>query len=317
MLFRLAKIRLFSHNSYIGDFLYIRTIMKRILITFILVLTSYPIWGIERDKDSLAFVNADWNIIELEGGATAMTAQVQIFDSPQCISIIRYPARKFRTELIHSPEDKAGKTSVIAQREGASMAMNGSYFNMKQLTPCTYFRIGSEVLGETSASESFRVNGVIGIRDRRGRSIAITRCKPGQYDEITRKWHAVLASGPLLLEEGDIIVPEITQADVNGNGTDSFYDKRHPRSVIGYDSKGYVYLIVADGRHSGNAEGTSIYETALICSFLKLEDAINLDGGGSSALWHNTEGVLNHPSDNRKFDAEGERKVPNIIGVFR
>lgn len=317
MLFRLAKIRLFSHNSYIGDFLYIRRIMKRILITFILVLASCPIWGIEREKDSLAFVNADWNIIELEDGAAAMSAQVHIFDSPQSISIIRYPARKFRTELIHSPGDKAGKTSVIAQREGASMAMNGSYFNMKQLTPCTYFRSGDELLGETSSSESFRVNGVVGIRNRRGHNIIITSCKPSQYDEITGKWHAVLASGPVLMEDGGIVVPEITNADENGNGIDSFYDKRHPRSVIGYDSKGYVYLIVADGRHPGDAEGTSIYETALICSFLGLEDAINLDGGGSSTLWHNEKGVLNHPSDNRKFDAQGERKVPNIIGVFR
>ncbi len=317
MLFRLAKIRLFSHNSYIGDFLYIRRIMKRILITFILVLASCPIWGIEREKDSLAFVNADWNIIELEDGAAAMSAQVQIFDSPQSISIIRYPARKFRTELIHSPGDKAGKTSAIAKREGASMAMNGSYFNMKQLTPCTYFRIADEVLGETSASESFRVNGVIGIRNRKGRSIVIKSCEPSQYDKITGKWHAVLASGPVLMEDGGIIVPEITQADENGNGIDSFYDKRHPRSVIGYDSKGYVYLIVADGRHPGDAEGTSIYETALICSFLGLEDAINLDGGGSSTLWHNNEGILNHPSDNRKFDDKGERKVPNIVGVFR
>ncbi len=317
MLFRLAKIRLFSHNSYIGDFLYIRRIMKRILITFILVLASCPIWGIEREKDSLAFVNADWDIIELEGGAAAMTAQVQIFDSPQSISIIRYPARKFKTALIHSPEAKAGKTSEIAQREGMLMGMNGSYFNMKQLTPCTYFRIGDEVLGETSASESFRVNGVIGIKGRKGRRIIITSCQPGQYDEVTGKWQAVLASGPVLMEDGGIVVPEITEADENGNGIDSFYDKRHPRSVIGYDSKGYIYLIVADGRHPGNAEGTSIYETALICSFLGLEDAINLDGGGSSALWHSEEGVLNHPSDNRKFDAEGERKVPNIIGVFR
>lgn len=291
--------------------------MKRILITFLLAAASLPLWGIEREKDSLAFVNAEWDIIELEGGATAMTAQVQLFDSPQSISIIKYPARKFKTVLVHSPEEKAGTTSGIAQREGALMAMNGSYFNMKQLTPCTYFRIGDEQLGETSASENFRVNGVVGIRNHRGHSVIIARCDPSQYEEVTEKWHSVLAAGPVLMTEGGIIVPEITKADENGKGTDAFYDKRHPRSAMGYDSKGNIYLIIADGRHPGNAEGTSIYETALICSFLGLEDAINLDGGGSSALWHSKEGVLNHPSDNRKFDAQGERKVPNIIGVFR
>ena len=317
MLFRLAKIRLFLQNSYIGDFLYFYGIMKRILITFLLAVAGSPIWGIDREKDSLAFVNADWKIIELGGGATAMTVQMQIFESPQSISIIKYPARKFRTALIHSPEEKAGKTSEIAKREGALMAMNGSYFNMKQLTPCTYFRIADEILGETSPTESFRVNGVVAIKNRRGRNIVITGCKPSQYEEVTGKWHSVLASGPILMEDERTAVPEIMKADENGNGSDSFYDKRHPRSAMGYDRKGNIYLIVIDGRHPAEAKGTSIYETALICSFLNLEDAINLDGGGSSTLWHNEEGVLNHPSDNRKFDAQGERKVPNIIGVFR
>lgn len=317
MLFRLAKIRLFLQNSYIGDFLYFYGIMKRILITFALFIAGLPLWGIDREKDSLAFVNAEWKITELEGGARAMTARMQIFESEQSISIIKYPARKFRTALIHSPGEMAGKTSEIARREGALMAMNGSYFNMKQLTPCTYFRIADEILGETSPTESFRVNGVVAIKNRRGRNIVITGCKPSQYEEVTGKWHSVLASGPILMEDERTAVPEIMKADENGNGSDSFYDKRHPRSAMGYDRKGNIYLIVIDGRHPSEAEGTSIYETALICSFLNLEDAINLDGGGSSTLWHSEEGVLNHPSDNRKFDAQGERKVPNIIGVFR
>ena len=317
MLFRLAKIRFFLQNSYIGDFLYFYGIMKRILITFALLIAGLPVLGIDREKDSLAFVNAEWKTTELEGGATVMTAKIYIFDSPQSISIIKYPARRFRTELIHSPGDKAGKTSEIARREGALMAMNGSYFNMKQLTPCTYFRIADQVLGETSASEGFRVNGVIAIKNRRGRNIVITECEPSQYEAITGKWNSVLASGPVLVEDEKTVVPEIMKADANENGSDSFYDKRHPRSAMGYDRKGNIYLIVIDGRHPGAAEGTSIYETALICSFLNLEDAINLDGGGSSTLWHDEEGVLNHPSDNRKFDAQGERKVPNIIGVFR
>ena len=45
--------------------------------------------------------------------------------------------------------------------------------------------------------------------------------------------------------------------------------------------------------------------------------ALNLDGGGSSTLWTAQEGVLNHPYDNRRFDHEGERGVPNCIVVRR
>ena len=39
--------------------------------------------------------------------------------------------------------------------------------------------------------------------------------------------------------------------------------------------------------------------------------------GGSSTLWTAQEGVLNHPYDNRRFDHEGERGVPNCIVVRR
>jgi exopolysaccharide biosynthesis protein len=46
-----------------------------------------------------------------------------------------------------------------------------------------------------------------------------------------------------------------------------------------------------------------------------LTDALNLDGGGSSTLWTRSAGVLNHPSDNGRFDHFGQRVVPNIIAI--
>lgn len=48
------------------------------------------------------------------------------------------------------------------------------------------------------------------------------------------------------------------------------------------------------------------------------EDALNLDGGGSSTLYMKgigENGVVNMPSDNKMFDHEGERKLSSIIYV--
>ena len=56
-------------------------------------------------------------------------------------------------------------------------------------------------------------------------------------------------------------------------------------------------------------------------------NAVNLDGGGSSTLWlspasgdsvpkNQIGGVINHPSDNGKFDHKGERRVANSIIVL-
>ncbi len=50
---------------------------------------------------------------------------------------------------------------------------------------------------------------------------------------------------------------------------------------------------------------------------MRLTDALNLRGGGSSTLWALEGGVLNHPCDNHKFDNAGQRRVPNILAVKR
>lgn len=72
-------------------------------------------------------------------------------------------------------------------------------------------------------------------------------------------------------------------------------------------------MIVIDGRFKGLGEGASIKECSRICSFLGLEDAINLDGGGSSSLWTPGTGVLNYPCDNSTWDHNGERKDPTVF----
>ena len=68
-----------------------------------------------------------------------------------------------------------------------------------------------------------------------------------------------------------------------------------------------------DGRFPGKAEGMSMRELQALAEALGLYEAMNLDGGGSSTLWTLADGVLNHPSDNKRFDHEGERSVANIL----
>ena len=58
---------------------------------------------------------------------------------------------------------------------------------------------------------------------------------------------------------------------------------------------------------------------AHLLKVLGAEDALNLDGGGSTALWLRGApqgGVLNYPCDNRVFDHRGERTVPNFLYVY-
>ena len=287
-------------------------------------------------SDSLAFVNASWKVTELGNGAKAMYAQVPMFSSIQSVSVVKYPADRFRTEILHRPKETAGTPSEIGKEIGASFVMNAGYFNVKELVPCVYFRKGKTMLGHTHPTEVYRVDGLFGFKDKDGHKMLVEHCPDTlNYKPMSRKMKSAMASGPLLILDGDIVVPEIMGDRADGDNVAAmeaeakqgskirshytsaqFYDRRHPRTAIGKDDAGNMYLVVIDGRFKGSADGASIYETAYICSLLGMTDAINLDGGGSSALWTKETGVMSYPRDNKRFDHDGERRVPNLIAVY-
>ncbi|MCA1802257.1 MAG: phosphodiester glycosidase family protein [Rhodothermaceae bacterium] len=91
---------------------------------------------------------------------------------------------------------------------------------------------------------------------------------------------------------------------------------RHPRTSVCLTNDRYIILLVADGRHR-DAIGFTLPELAQLMHHLGCTDAVNLDGGGSSTMYIDGSGVVNHPSDNRVFDREGERPVRTAIVIVR
>ena len=107
-----------------------------------------------------------------------------------------------------------------------------------------------------------------------------------------------------------------------------------------FEKDGKICLMVIDGRSKGNAAGMTLDEVQRYLLSIDggkgCRNAVNLDGGGSSTLWINPNskastsqassvpevalktvtGVINHPSDNGKFDHKGERRVANSIIVL-
>lgn len=131
-------------------------------------------------EDSVAFAGARWQITPLAAGAECRRAQIDMFDSRQTVSVVAYPARNFTTEIIQL-DGKACATSELGKAAGADAALNGSYFNMKTLAPVTFVLIDKQILGRTTPGETMRTNGVIALRDKRGRKMDILRCDTTQY----------------------------------------------------------------------------------------------------------------------------------------
>lgn len=86
-------------------------------------------------------------------------------------------------------------------------------------------------------------------------------------------------------------------------------DPRHPRTMIGWNSR-YLYFVVVDGRQTGLSAGMTNGEMASLMRRLACTDAMNLDGGGSSTFWLGGR-VMNVPSDGR------ERGIANALILLR
>ena len=227
-----------------------------------------------------------------------------IQEEGQYISFVRYNPDAFQTTVIMAEGELADSTSALCLKSNAFAGINGSYFNMDSLTTVTFFKDDGFIIGATTPDETFRTNSAVVLNPE---EVRIDACDTTDIFELD--WE-VLASGPILIHEGQAAMYE-----EGIPGWKKFYNRRHPRSVMGQDADGGVWLVVVDGRFPGEAEGMTIAELTDLCKRLGLTEALNLDGGGSSTLWTLPDGVINHPCDNGKFDHEGQRIVPNAVVV--
>lgn len=114
----------------------------------------------------------------------------------------------------------------------------------------------------------------------------------------------VLGAGPKLITAGRVDVTDVREKMIPAFATDL-----HPRTAIASLADGRALMLVADGRRPPERVGLALKELATILIELGAVDAINLDGGGSSAMV--VKGTLvNFPSD-----AVGERPVSDAIVV--
>lgn len=125
---------------------------------------------------------------------------------------------------------------------------------------------------------------------------------PGEVPEGIQ----VIGGDPELLARGR------RPGDLGVAARPSFATVRHPRTAIGFDSaNGRLWLVVVDGRQAPRSVGMSLPELADLMLGLGADEALNLDGGGSTAMSLRGR-IVNRPSD-----ATGERTVANSLWLVR
>lgn len=191
--------------------------------------------------------------------------------------------------------DKLGHVATVgqaAQAHGAVAAVNGDFFG---LATNSYFPLGPMV---SEGKLIYRPPGNVPVLaiDTPARSWVGTandfpaRTQLPQVDFAVGGSHVLLRGGrplPVTGEHGGL----------------------NPRTAIGIDAAGFVFLVTVDGR-SYHSIGMTLPSLQDYLLGLGVANAVNLDGGGSSTMAIRGA-VVNSPSDGR------ERPVATVVEVVR
>ena len=266
---------------------------------FIILLLFFVVTSASLGKSKYASVlqTANWGWQNHNGVVYGKASFTDLYGNPQVVSIAKYSDSSMSTMLFDKEYSKQGTDGLAAEAE-ATVAINGSYFNMSNCTSCTALWLYGNEVATTAAEEFARCNGILCFKDG-GFSLE-------QYSSATtatrlsilgKKYDAFVVSGPILRLNGASQNPYI--------GGEGFYGP-HPRTLLGKCADGTVYMVVTEGRLDG-AAGFSLPDLLSLAEDLDMTDAINLDGGGSSTLWVEGAGIIN------RLSGGSVRNVPNIV----
>jgi hypothetical protein len=149
---------------------------------------------------------------------------------------------------------------------------------------------------------------------------ALAALTPGVEAAFEATWRTVHGLSPDALDAADHIVGGagllLRDGQVVDNWTETealdleaFIDERHPRTLIGRDQRGFIWLVAVDGRRPGHSVGMSFADLVRLSGRLALRDALNLDGGGSTTM------VVDGDVVNRPSDPTGPRTVSDALVV--
>jgi exopolysaccharide biosynthesis protein len=149
---------------------------------------------------------------------------------------------------------------------------------------------------------------------------ALASMDVGTVVSFETTWTAVNGLPTVRLDQADHVVNGAGLLRLNGVtptnwqtherlAPDTFVNARHPRTLIGVDRRGFIWLAAIDGRQSDYSIGMNFADLLRLCDRLDLRDALNLDGGGSTTM------VVQGKIVNRPSDAAGPRAVSDAILV--
>ncbi len=187
------------------------------------------------------------------------------------------------------PEERRSTTSKFANRKKVQLAINGDFCNPGKFVPWGLTIGEGKRWPDAPDDNAERSVVLIG-----GNVVQLT---PPEAVVKPEPWvRDAMGGQPLIVRDGAL---------------HDDWAERHPRTALGVSKdRKTLILLVVDGRQKELSVGMTGHEMGRVFLEFGAWMAMNLDGGGSSTVWMEGKGVLNHPSDG------SERTVMNHLGIY-
>lgn len=226
--------------------------MRSALLILFLLLNSY---------------GGDWQPGELKelgilpGGAKVWEQTLHSSNGTAHLSAVVYGARDYDTVVVDNPVSAPTRLAAAAFAAGGVAGCNASYFHSDGRP------LGLVVIGGETAHSFERAKLLSGIFANRKSRLEIVRAGDFKMGDDVRQ---AVQGGPWLVESGSMI-----------SGLDD--TKRARRTIIANDGRGNWALLATSPVSLSQA--AAMLSTPDLGSNFTVKNALNLDGGSSTALW--------------------------------
>ena len=300
--------------------------MKRI---FVFLLIGVFVFGVEaeaasRKERTPKSGDAGWTITQLDGDKLVWYSfRGEKFGAQQFVNIISLDLNCKDYELEFVAIDRLDSLSSVAMRHDAVVAINGTYE-----WDASFVKVDGKAFSEiTLPADHLRYWKHEGAVAYDGKKIEIGYGDKSSYAKS--KMPNMLSSSPMLIDNykqvGATFVGDISKLNISKLPSEDYrrhQSVRHPRTAVALTRSNRLLLITVDGR-SVNSAGMSAKElTEFLVTWFNPRYALNMDGGGSTTMYIKGSGesltdVINYPTDNRRYDHYGQRRVSSHILVKR
>jgi hypothetical protein len=220
---------------------------------------------------------------------------------------LRFPRATTRVRVVHFPDMQ--RLDVWGATTGEPEAIVGGFFLRDPYRPLGELWVDGRAVEHEAIPEQW-------ARHRAGVACHDGEVQLGYREDLpARPAGDLVQAGPLLVAGGRIVYDGETDEEGFSAGAGQFdsdiTDGRYPRAALGVSEDGYV-AVACDGRRSGVDAGLTMLELADVMLKLGSEDAINLDGGGSTTLVHRGH-LLNRPYSNQDQPAPESRPIISAL----